>query len=333
MYQQLGYTVNPIPGNRILVSDVNILWHPGSAFPAPGTGHIISIPFTFTLPSVLPPSMHVEHGLGTGSVRYGIEVEGQRPGLLKRNRRIRQMFPLLPTDEQGHQVRQQLQNGTWTGGWKSFSGGDLVKRLPWQDPASINAYLQLPDMASFPLSLPIPFRLRAFSSTRPMKKSDAEKKQSQDKTIFPAPPDASDLKLELRVQHHVKSDSILSADFCRSQDLLKGQSGNLQEKRDPPSVSNPHKDLHTVEQQTYITGTFFLKAIPSFAADILAVEHTLKLKVPFSGPLNKVDISVPITITSGMVDTDLGSADYEMLPAYYSVVDVEEQQVTNEKKK
>lgn len=275
----------------------------------------------------------MEHALGTGSVKYGIEVEGQRPGLLKRNRRIRQMFPLLPTDEQGHQVRQQLQDGAWVGDWKSYSGGDLVKRLPWQDPAAISARLELPDMRSFPLSLPIPFRLHLSSSSRPMKRSDAEKKQSQDKTIFPAPPDASDLKLDLRVQHHVKSDSILSADFVKSQDLLKGQSGHLQEKREPPSLSNVSDSQCTVEQKGYITGTFFLKALPSFAADILVVEHTLRLKVPFSGPLNKVDISVPITITSGMMDADLGAAEYEMLPEYYSVVDVEEESGTNEKKK
>lgn len=126
----------------VLVQENLSLWTRGTVYPTPGS-HTICVPFTFSLPSGIPPAFSsVSFGKHAG-IQYFLEVVGVRSGLLKANRRVVRPLAVLPAGRAGIALRSRLQAG-WTGRWKTVIHEDSkVRKGIWGDYAKVKMEVRL----------------------------------------------------------------------------------------------------------------------------------------------------------------------------------------------
>lgn len=107
------------------------LWSLGNGvYPPPGSD-VLSIPFSFTLPTrLLPSCKYGSYGSKIAHIRYFIEAVGQRPGIWRFNERLARAFPVLPPSDQGAELRQAFQRG-WEGPWCKIVQEDDIRRGIW----------------------------------------------------------------------------------------------------------------------------------------------------------------------------------------------------------
>jgi hypothetical protein len=109
-------------------------WKPGRAFPPPGAGHIVQVPFTMELPGDMAPSFE---GRGTDlrasavavcTIDYGLILRGTRSGLIKKDvvvhAPVRIVAAAAPEDVRAHAV---LLSGLWDDGWKTLSCARILR--------------------------------------------------------------------------------------------------------------------------------------------------------------------------------------------------------------
>jgi hypothetical protein len=63
--------------------------------------------------------------------------------------------------------------------------------------------LVIPDLESFPIGIPVPFRLRVATTTKPMERSELDEQLSEGKEVFPAPP-TTPTSIRLQIDKKVK---------------------------------------------------------------------------------------------------------------------------------
>jgi hypothetical protein len=97
-------------------------------FNSPQNLQILTCPFSIQLPSGLPPSFHYSSGSLTAAVSYSISVVGARHGVFHANRRIRQIFSVVPSATAYElNAREALRQG-WNGPWKPIVNNRKMRR-------------------------------------------------------------------------------------------------------------------------------------------------------------------------------------------------------------
>ncbi|KAJ7684747.1 hypothetical protein DFH06DRAFT_17571 [Mycena polygramma] len=165
---------------EVLRADAS-LWTQGG----PQTG-VLNLPFQFYLPDNLPPSFHCSVLNRKGIVSYAVEVVADRPGIFKMNRRITNLFSLVPAAAPQDIVFQQSLFQGWSGEWKAVVHEDRIRRGIWGEYSIVKTKLVMPALAAFPMSTVFPFRIHIVTETKPVKKTDGP--EEKNKPLFPAPP-------------------------------------------------------------------------------------------------------------------------------------------------
>jgi hypothetical protein len=105
-----------------------VLWQRGTY---PADAHVIQLPFEFDLPAKLPGSFQSSASRHSGTISYGIEAVADRPGLLRFNRRSKDMFPLLPAASEEQALYASQLAASWTGAWTSTEKASVIRKGIW----------------------------------------------------------------------------------------------------------------------------------------------------------------------------------------------------------
>ena len=156
-------------------------------------------------------------------MKYFIEVVGKRHGLLRVDRHLRKLFPVVPAASPDDIANKALLVGGWNQEWRSFKLEDRIRKWPWGGHSHVyaevhmsyfpygmynindhsNTQLSTPALSSFPMSTPIPFRLLVVTETKSLRLSEAPSPFDADKEpLFPAPPTSAS-HIDLHLTHHV----------------------------------------------------------------------------------------------------------------------------------
>lgn len=183
-----------------LVRDDALLWTQGGQFPPPGS-HVLTFPFTFSLPENLPPSFHCSLPKGAAAISYSIEVVGHRPGLWTRKQRIGALFTVVPAATPAQvRARVQLAAGA-TGPIRERVTRKQIRQGVWGAYSTVEAKITVPKPASFPIGTPIPFELLVTTRTKEIKQTETPLPalaNGAHKQQFPAPPEKlADIQIRL----------------------------------------------------------------------------------------------------------------------------------------
>ncbi|KAJ7072748.1 hypothetical protein C8F01DRAFT_1076634 [Mycena amicta] len=272
------------------------LWSQGSAYPPPGS-HILSCPFEFTLPSLLPPSFHCDAYRRSGTVGYSLEVVGQRAGLFRFNRRIRRVIPIIPAANPAQMVLKESLMQGWSGGWKTHAREDKLRRGIWGDYAHSRSKAP-----------PIPFSLFVETDTKPMQRSEAPDAPTdkQGKPLFPAIPMLSSevpFKLHRWAQVSVKRRTRTVEDDFELVGTLgspKSVAAVVHSVNPPEWVPEPgmkdEKGKGFWRRSIRFDSTVSIAYAPTYRTEILRWEYQLRLSVVFPGIGNDLKIEIPIRL-------------------------------------
>ncbi|KAI0355527.1 hypothetical protein OH77DRAFT_333492 [Trametes cingulata] len=299
-----------------LVRDDASVWTRGTVYPPPDSD-IIRVPFRLQLPPGLPPSFHYSARPAKASVIYSLTAVGVRPGAFKSNRRIQQPLAVVPRDDVGVNVREQLAALAAAGAeppWRTEVKQKRIRRGIWGDYATVKVQWSIPNMSPLPLFVPIPFMIRIDTTSPPLTRAKADA-HPPDKPIFPPPPSSYSMlefklvqDLYLRAQWYTYTPSNDVSVFT----LAPGVTADMDvaEKRwvwaegegtgNDDLVQNPDAKGVWMQRATF-RGTFQLSCPPTFVLDdIIACGYHLALKVPFPGVGNDVKMIMPIVVGSGL---------------------------------
>ncbi|KAJ7458867.1 hypothetical protein FB451DRAFT_1563751 [Mycena latifolia] len=255
-------------------TDLNLWTHGGTAFRGSEAGSpVIAHPFRFQLPENLPPSFHCSGNSCRATISYSLEVVGDRPGLLRANRRIRRLISV-----------------GWTGPWKDITRDQKLRVGLWGDHSHARAtvklfffrssrvrflnralQLSLPDLPTLPITTPIPFRLDIVTETKLVRRSEHPVDKAG-KPLFPAPP-------------------VRSAQFTQvlrrgTEVRVRGQMRERVAQAAEAVIDEPDSTLS-------------LLLAPTFSSVSLGWLYVLQFVVPFPGIGNDLKLQFPIRLGPG----------------------------------
>ncbi|KAJ6631466.1 hypothetical protein B0H10DRAFT_2207122 [Mycena sp. CBHHK59/15] len=275
------------------------LWDQWNA-PASLDSQVITCPFQLQLPPTLPPSFHYSGFHRTVAVSYSLEVVGDRAGLFHSNRRIRRMFSVVPGASAWELSANAALKQGWGGAWRSYAADEKLRHGIWGDYSHASVELVLPDIPSLPMVTPIPFSLHVVTHTKPVHRSDLEDKHGK---LFPAPPaDPAKVKLVLyrkgRMRVHHRSEPI------EEKFDLAGSLGDAKVRTRADEPEWAHSEGHKEDKGVWKRAVHFdallsLPFAPSFAAETVEWNYSLRIEVPFPGIGNDLELEVPLRIDSG----------------------------------
>ncbi|KAJ8474382.1 hypothetical protein ONZ51_g7260 [Trametes cubensis] len=297
-----------------LVREEIVVWSQGSSYPAPGEG-TLRIPFRFQLPPDLPPSFRDQKPPWSegGAIRYSLIAVGVRAGTLNQNRRVRVPLAVVQRDAVGAALRKKLSAAANDGEipWKVGCVEERIRRGLWGDYAVVQAELRIPDVGVCPLFVPIPFVIEIKTISPPVARAKAEAYPT-DKPVFPPVP-SSYQALEFKLQQMVRvraqyfkqrtPKDIVFRDptMIVDEDVPQRRWVPLDaESADEKKTGDSAELKGTWVQHATFRSTFRLDCPHTFNVDNIRCEYTLELKVPFPGLGNTINVSMPITITSGL---------------------------------
>ncbi|KAJ7223745.1 hypothetical protein B0H12DRAFT_1150561 [Mycena haematopus] len=283
---------------------------------------VVSCPFQFTLPEDLPPSFcYGKHSPPDATIRYSLDVVGERPGVFHRKRRIRRVFLVLPAASEGQLlVREQLRQG-WDGPWKVTTQDAKVRQGIWGDYSHVYATLSLPDLPSFPILTPIPYTLRIVTETKTLDRSERPEKHG--KPLFPVPPTQTSQVLRRKIEYTVLDGSLHEEkrkdtfDLQKSQNLVdntassrvrRAQTAHTQPMESSPQVDavvdepewipKGEKDRGIWRRSAHFTSTLAFPFAPTINTETIDWAYTLQFSVPFPGIGNDLDLELPIHLSA-----------------------------------
>ncbi|RPD55392.1 hypothetical protein L226DRAFT_208167 [Lentinus tigrinus ALCF2SS1-7] len=293
-----------------LLELTRVLWTYGAEYPPPETD-ILRLFFRFELPSYLPPSFYHSSSEGTGAILYCLTVVGVRPGN-QSPRVIHIPIVILPQDDFYPPS---------TPPWSSSSLAlqttvkeKAVRKGLWGDPATVRVEFSLPDIPVYPLFTPIPYTIDITTTTAVLFRWGAGASSS----IFPAPPTtAGQFILELVRRTTVRvEDEEHTFESTVTQYLGLNRLPSASVEMDLPDkewmgVHDPDANRRAQSgnargmwvQRSCLRSSLTLDVPPMFnASDMIECEYFLKLRVPFPGRGNDVELDVPITVVSGVIE-------------------------------
>ncbi|KAJ7647779.1 hypothetical protein FB45DRAFT_734501 [Roridomyces roridus] len=285
-----------------LVREDQTIW---DQFNAPPTGaQVVSCPFQLRLPPNLPPSFHYHQFSRSVAITYSIEVVGSRHGLLHANRRVRKVISVVPAASEWELGAASALRQGWAGPWKPFSNNKDVRHgILIGEHSQVKMELTVPDLPSYPMGLGIPFKLAVLTHTKPVHEGDLEHKHGK---LFPPPPESSS-KVEARIYRrgrmHVRNKSEDVDEHYDLQGSLGDEAGHAAVQTtfdDPVFAPTPeHGDKGVWTRGVRFEGNLFFPYTPTFSAETVEWQYTLRLKVDFPGLGNHLELEVPIHIDSG----------------------------------
>ncbi|KAF7296078.1 Arrestin-N domain-containing protein [Mycena kentingensis (nom. inval.)] len=297
-----------------LIDSTQSLWQRGAAFPAPGS-HILPLPFEFTLPDNLPPSFTFSLPQQQAQISYTIEIVGSRRGLLRKDRRVRKTFAVLPAASPAQlEAKTSLKQG-WNGPWKATVLEQKLRPGIWGDYAHARVEVKTPNMASFPRATAVPLKIAIETRTKPMSRTDTPFDKAR-KPLFPAPPtEPSDVKLHLHREAHIRTQrrSETGNDCIRT----LGSLGDTSAKRvaSPPEwipdLEKPDRGVwkRTVQFETSLS----LPYAPTFSTETLECKYFLRFTVPFPSR-NDLQLHVPIHLDPAHACPPPDNINYAFIP-------------------
>ncbi|KAJ7037960.1 hypothetical protein C8F04DRAFT_386297 [Mycena alexandri] len=302
-----------------LFSSVDSLWTPES----PDTGSdVVSFPFRFKLPDDLPPSFYCWEG----TIRYSLEVVGERPGKLHRNRRARKIFSVTPAASQSQLLTKESLRQGWTGPWKETKHEEKIRHGIWGEYSHVYATLSIPDLPSLPIATPIPYSFQIVTETKTVDHSD-HPDDKHGHPLFPAPPTLStDLTQVLRrkIECRVRERKTLHQEKKRENfDLQKNR--RLAEKDqkaldtdtvqtesvacteaveavvdEPEWIPKDHKSRGIWRRSVRFTSTITLPFAPTLSSETIDWRYILQFVVPFPGLKNDLKLEIPLDLGPGL---------------------------------
>ncbi|KAJ7655687.1 hypothetical protein DFH06DRAFT_481925 [Mycena polygramma] len=297
-----------------LIDSGKLLWERGTAFPDPGS-HVLVLPFHFKLPDNLPPSFHLSVLHHEAVISYTLEVVGTRPGLLRRDRVIRKVFPLLPAASPAQILAKSSLKQGWDGAWRSVFFEQKMRYGIWGEHSHARVEVQIPNLTSLPRATPFPLTLRIETRTKPMFRT-AGPVDKYDKPLFPAPPSQSaEVKLFFEREARIRAqrrDGTGKDSFQTHGGLGDPTTSSVKSTIDEPEwIPDPEREDRGVwKRSVQFDTTVSLPFAPTFSTETIDCKYFLRVNVPFAGLGNDVDVDVPIRLDpSHACPPDLSYAD------------------------
>ncbi|KAJ7701980.1 hypothetical protein B0H16DRAFT_1705252 [Mycena metata] len=131
--------------------------------------HTSMFAFGFKLPENLPSSFHCWWIYRHATIRYSLEVVGERNGFHRWNRRIRKLISVVPGASEEHLLAKESLRQGWSGPWQDFVNEEKLRQGIWGHYSHARVRLTIPNMSSYPIATPIPFRFHVKTDTKPMR--------------------------------------------------------------------------------------------------------------------------------------------------------------------
>ncbi|KAI9059985.1 hypothetical protein FKP32DRAFT_1595731 [Trametes sanguinea] len=288
------------------------LWSNGAAYPPPGS-NTLRFPFSFQLPSNLPPSLSYVGGGGVVAIQYALTAVAVRPGTFNRNRRVRVPIALVQADRREYvEMRDRLLRVGAAGEdvpWRTWRAEENVRKGLWGDYGSVKVRLMIPELPALPLFAPIPFVIEIKTTSPPLTRAKADA-LPQGKPVFPAAPEGFSAlqfklrrKLRIRANPYIVHSSSDVAVFTKDANVIsavqadRGQNGWYPlHGTDEKSTDAPGEWI----QHVTFRSSFTLTCAHTFEIDSVGSQFYLELTVPIAGVGNNVHINVPVVLTSGI---------------------------------
>ncbi|KAJ7647810.1 hypothetical protein FB45DRAFT_894518 [Roridomyces roridus] len=286
-----------------LIHANQLLWTQGSSFPEPGS-HVLSCPFQFKLPDNLPPSFQCRANNRRGAISYSLEVVGDRPGLFRFNRRIYQLFSVLPAASRNQMVVAESLRQGWAGQWADVKANEKLRQGIWGDYSHAYATISFPSLPSVPISIPIPFSIHIATETKSLPRSERPE-DKHGKPLFPAPP------MEVSVA------------LCRFAEVrVRGRTRNVDDSftlrahepqvviHEPEWVPKDDKDKGIWRRAVHLNFELLFPFAPTSNTNTIEWMYLLKFVAPFPGIGNDLKIQMPIHLSpaSGCPPPPIGAA-------------------------
>lgn len=301
--------VSPQEHHRLVDLKLSV-WTRGSAFPPPGS-HFLILPFQFELPYGLPPSIVQAVIGGKADIVYKVEAIGVRSAVLHSNLRTSLHIAVVPPDPNGIQLRSNLEAG-WNGHWTTATEHKKMRRDFWGAYAEVKMEFVRPMLPGIPLFTKIPFIVSITTWSKPTKHDDEH-------TWPVLPTEPRQVRFELRQRVAISAQARQNTPGVRVLplgdvwDCPRHVKTETSEREWIPTTTDP--TVGCWKQEVAFGSVFKLKCTPSFNESYLIVHHHLHLQVNFGGMFNTISMDIPITVLSGMVAHQLGSAPHVPEPA------------------
>ncbi|KAJ6588690.1 hypothetical protein B0H19DRAFT_1100705 [Mycena capillaripes] len=324
IYRQYGQTGVLHKQTVPLFSLNEDLWT--SATPETGSD-VLSCPFRFTLPENLPPSFHYgKFSTSVATIRYSLEVVGERPGVFHRNRRVRKIFPVMPVASERELLAKEALRQGWAGPWKIIAKDEKMRQGIWGDYSHVHATLSIPDLPSLPVATPIPYSFDIVTETKPVDRTDGPE-DKHGKLLFPVPPiQSSELTQALRRQteyhvrgkwngnHHEKRKTTYDLQSGRTladdtehrkktDDHVEpiANTEAVHAVVDPPEwIPKDEKGRGIWRRSVRFNSTLTFPFAPTSSTETIDWTYTLQFVVPFPGLRNDLKLEVPIHLGPAM---------------------------------
>ncbi|KAI0697066.1 hypothetical protein C8T65DRAFT_729501, partial [Cerioporus squamosus] len=294
-----------------LVDLSRVLWTHGSQYPPPDSD-VLRLFFRFQLPEDIPPSLLDDGPGGTGAVLYSLTTVAVRPGGSTKPWKQHTPIVVVPRDDVSPLLTQSLASTATV--WRTAHKEKKVRKKLWGDYATVRIELSIPDVPVLPLFTPIPFKIDISTITATLTRRTDGHRDSAHAPIFPTPPAAaSEFSVQLirrtKVRVKKREETLRSVRVCTPR---KHDDVVVPEKEWVPmqdtsvstsssSHSRSNKETGVWVQCAQFTSRLVLNVSPTFSVgDRLEWEYRLKIKVPFSGVGNDVELEMPVTIVSGI---------------------------------
>ncbi|KAJ7856188.1 hypothetical protein B0H14DRAFT_2578921 [Mycena olivaceomarginata] len=277
---------SPLCTNRPSLSFLRRVNHYGHhPIPRRADSDVVSLPFRFTLPKDLPPSF--AFGSYSATVRYSLEVVGERPGVFHRNRRVRRVLVVMPAATESQLIaRESLRQG-WNGPWKATTQDEKVS---------------LPDLPQFPISTPVPYTLHVVTETKTLDRSDRPedkhgKRYSPSRLLSPL--------ICFAPQHRIhRSRSQALASTTEMKKVRRAQTAPTQPMEpagevhtitdEPEWVPKDDKERGIWRRSVRFTSTLAFPFAPTSTTETLRWSYTLLFTISFPGIGNDLKLEVPV---------------------------------------
>ncbi|KAJ7185446.1 hypothetical protein C8R46DRAFT_379489 [Mycena filopes] len=319
IYRQYGQVGMVHKETFPLFSSVDSLW----TSETPDTGSdVVSFPFRYKLPEDLPPSFYCWEG----TVRYSLEVVGERSGILHRNRRARKVFSVTPAATQSQLLTKESLRQGWPGPWKEIKHEEKIRQGIWGEYSHVYATLSIPDLPSLPIATPIPYSFQITTETKTLDRSE-HPADKHGHPLFPAPPTLStDLTQVLRrkIECRVREGKTLHEEKKReSFDLQKNRSLAEKDQKHshadavdsepavstkavpavvdaPEWVPQDQKNRGIWRRTVRFTSTLTLPFAPTRTSETIDWRYILQFVVAFPGLKNNLKLEVPLELGPGL---------------------------------
>ncbi|KAJ7072714.1 hypothetical protein C8F01DRAFT_258665 [Mycena amicta] len=298
-----------------LINSTKSLWQRGAELPVPGS-HILALPFEFQLPETLPPTFHFSVPHHEALISYSVEIVGSRPGLLRKDRRIRKTFPVLPAASPAQIAAKKSLKQGWNGAYKTTVLEQRLRQGVWGDFSHARVEVKMPKLSSLPRATAIPLQLMVETRTKCMLRSDAPFDKFH-KPLFPAPPTKSaEVKVHLYRETRIRTQrrSGTRNDCVR----MLGSLGDPESSSVQSAEWIPHPeklDRGVWKRTVQFYTTVYLPFAPTFFTETVDCAYLLRFTVPFPGiDRNNLKLHVPIHLAPSHASPPTANINYAFIP-------------------